>query len=257
MKHLQKVLLMFSLLIIISSYTHANVQQQDSASRYNPLYSKWKLTFGYTISMGFNLGKKIIPINKEYGSVPFAGAKISLINPRETSKYSNQFSIGILSKSFFKNRMAIRISMDYDEYYYEGVSTEIFSYYHMCYPLPDWTETHTYIDGYKYSFKDCFINLSILPQVNFIRGNNISGYFFLGPKMSLLMKEIVTDYTLESDWKEDKKNYTLFCNTGIGSSFNLYKRLIFDFQLRFNYQLLTTPGHRRLASAGLMFGLMF
>ncbi|MFC1731096.1 hypothetical protein ACFL6I_12250 [candidate division KSB1 bacterium] len=116
--------------------------------------------------------------------------------------------------------------------------------------------THdTCIDCREYYFKDYFINFSLLPQFNVNRSNKAVFYSFIGSSLAVLLKE--TSDSGEDEWDSEKKYYTLFGITGLGSTIKIVKRFYLDTQLRFTYQIQKTPAGRRLAAAGIRIGFMF
>ena len=222
------------------------------------LYSKWRICGNISPAFGFNFGTKVIP-GKGYdtglGSIEYW----YYTNPKEKSKLGYQIAIEVVSKSFFRNKLTLRIGVGVDGFYYKGTATTVVGFIQSWGPPPTYTFI-THPDSYKYYYKDHFLNICVIPQFNFHQTNKVLYYYFLGPSFAELIKEefIINEGTGNQSY-HDIYNYraTAFGITGLGSTIKITKGLNFDAQLRFNYQIFTAPMGRRFASAGLKVGFMF
>jgi hypothetical protein len=215
------------------------------------LYAKWRFSLNFGGAFGFNLGQKYMTSNYHGGDSYYYYVE-HYHNIREKAQWGYQVSLEVISKSFLKDRMVIRMDLGIDTFYYKGIAT--------VFRENPWSPTYGYtidtiIDGREYYFKDYFINFSVLPQFNIFRGKKIACYYFLGPSVAMLLKE-TTDRS-EGEWSDNSKYFAGFGITGLGSTFKIMKGFYLDTQLRFTCQVSKTPGGRRLGSAGIRVGFMF
>jgi len=225
-------------------------ESKDSISRSNALYTKWKIVVCWAEVISFNSGSKIIPIDYDPGD--FRESSIYYIDPKEKAKVGYQFSLEAVSKTFFKNRTAIRLGFNFDKYYYDGTASKV-NVTRLSWN-PDEYSRDTCVDCHKYFYKDYFFTFTLLPKLNIVSSNKIALYYFAGVSIGLMATEVTKYYYRE--WSSRWNNLTSFGISGLGSTVKIAKRFYLDFQIKYNYQLYATPSKRRLNAAGIKVGFM-
>jgi len=214
--------------------------------------NKWTTSINAGPVIGFNVGKRYVPFDFSPNNVS-PHVYWYYKDSKEKGEAGYQLSLDLISKSFLKKRLSLRMGLGYEMFYYTGQATTVEVDHG--WTQPDTYNYFTHKDARKYSFKDYFVNFSVLPQINFNKGKKYSFYYFLGPSAALLVNEVSDAY--KSEWQGGLKNLTAFGTTGFGSIIKRRNGFNLDLQLRFNYQVLTTPAGRRLAATGIRVGFNF
>jgi hypothetical protein len=248
----KKIIIVSAFLLLTEICSYAQ-KQNDSIEKNNILYSKWKISIGVEPEIGFNLGAKITPLKYSWDMSMVFGHYSYCINLREKGNVSCLYSFDILSPSFLKKLMNIRIGIDFARYHYTGIADLVHQDIISDWPPPPIYRYDTIKDAYKYYFKDYIFSMSVIPEFNYYKRRYIRGYYFLGTSIASCLKE-VTNY---ESGKPDLRGCTAFGITGFGLTFKLKKDKYLDAQLHFTSQIFTTPAKRRLASLGIKFGFMF
>jgi hypothetical protein len=184
-----------------------------------------------------------------------------ILKARNEESAAFRLAIGLAAKIAFNNRIDFELGFQYNDQGYNFISSNVVDGNTGDSLLVNFKYHYKYLDipikiNYKFNLwgKTIFIDLGISPSVYLNYGYNFEVKYPNG-KIIIGNESPGTEYT-------NLRDLNIFCYTGVGANFNLYKNWILKIEPIFSFSITSTVGGNSevkelLYSAGINTGVYF